>query len=96
VKKLATGLGAHNFQAMGDKRHVLISNRMANTVSVIDQIALELKDTFAVPGGPDDMELTADGKQLWVTSRWIRQVSVVDMTTRKLVGRVSVGRSPRQ
>jgi YVTN family beta-propeller protein len=49
---------------------------------------------ISVPGGPDCMELTADGKQLWVTSRFAGKVSVVDMQTRKVVQSIRVGRSP--
>jgi YVTN family beta-propeller protein len=47
-----------------------------------------------VPGGPDCMELTADGKLLWVTSRFAKQVSVVDMAQRKVIRTIPVGRSP--
>jgi len=34
VKSLPTGEGAHNFLALGDGRHVLVSNRVSNTVTV--------------------------------------------------------------
>jgi YVTN family beta-propeller protein len=47
-----------------------------------------------VPGGPDCMELTADGKTLYVTSRWIKQVSVVDMGLKAVVASAGVGKSP--
>jgi YVTN family beta-propeller protein len=40
------------------------------------------------------MEITADGKQLWVTSRFAGKVSVVDMDSRKVVQSIKVGRSP--
>jgi YVTN family beta-propeller protein len=40
------------------------------------------------------MELTADGKLLWVTSRFAKQVSIVDMASRKVVRTIPVGRSP--
>jgi len=94
VQKLRTGKGAHNFLAMGDGRHLLLTNRVANTISIIDQKTLTVTETFPVPGGPDCMELTRDGKELWVTSRWIKQVTVVDMTTRKIKHSIPVGRSP--
>jgi YVTN family beta-propeller protein len=47
-----------------------------------------------VPGGPDCMELSADGKTLWVTQRWIKKVAVVDVATRKVIKMIPVGRSP--
>jgi YVTN family beta-propeller protein len=40
------------------------------------------------------MELTADGKELWVTSRWIQKVTVIDMETKKIKTQIPVGRSP--
>jgi YVTN family beta-propeller protein len=73
---------------------VLVSNRVADTVSIIDQGRLEVVDTLAVPGGPDCMELQKDGRRLWVTSRWINRVTVVDMQTKAIVQSIRVGRSP--
>jgi YVTN family beta-propeller protein len=40
------------------------------------------------------MELRRDGSELWVTSRWINRVSVIDMKTRQLKHSIRVGRSP--
>jgi YVTN family beta-propeller protein len=94
VKRIATGKGAHNFRPLGDRRHLFVSNRVDNTISVIDQITLERLYDIPVPGGPDCMEVTADGKFLWVTQRWIKQVSVVDLAQRKVVDKIAVGRSP--
>jgi YVTN family beta-propeller protein len=51
-------------------------------------------ETITVPGGPDDMELKKDGSELWVTSRWIGRVSVIDMKTRQVKHSIPVGRSP--
>jgi len=94
VKRLRTGAGAHNFLPLGDGRRVLLSNRVADTISIIDQESLTVTGEFAVPGGPDDMELRAGGEELWVTSRWRNRVSVVDMRTHKVVRTIKVGRSP--
>jgi YVTN family beta-propeller protein len=55
---------------------------------------LKVVETIKVPGGPDDMELTKDGSELWVTSRWIGRVSVIDMKTREVKQSIPVGRSP--
>ena len=35
-QRITTGDGAHAFRAAGDKRHVYVSNRVANTISKID------------------------------------------------------------
>lgn len=94
VKKIVTAPGAHNFMPMGDKRRLLVSNRVANSISIVDMNTLSVLETFKAPGGPDDMEITADGKELWVTSRWINKVTVIDMETRKIKTQIPVGRSP--
>ena len=94
LRKIKTGKGAHNFLPMGDARHVLLSNRVDDTISIIDMQTLKVTGTIAVPGGPDDMELRRDGKELWVTARWRNHVAVVNMDTRKIEHIIKVGRSP--
>jgi DNA-binding beta-propeller fold protein YncE len=71
-----------------------VSNRVANTVSRIDMGTFKVQQEVAVPGGPDCMEMHKSGKQLWVTQRWIRSVSMVDLDQSKVVKRIQVGRSP--
>lgn len=94
VKRIETGEGAHAFRARGDKRHVFVSNRVANTISLIDTQTLAVVAEVPGPGGPDCLEVTADGKTLLVSSRWARKLSVVDLETRQVVRQVAVGRSP--
>ncbi len=94
TQRIATGNGAHSFRAWGDKRHVLVSNRAANTISKIDLTTMSVVDQFPGPAGPDDMELLTDGKTLLVTSRWAGKVTEIDTTTRKVVRQVKVGKSP--
>ena len=94
VKTIPTGAAAHAFRSMGDKRHVLVSNRVANTISKIDFQTLAVVDQFPAPGGPDCMDLSADGRYIYVASRWIKKLTVIDTTTRKVVRQVPVGKSP--
>jgi len=94
VKRIPTGDGAHAFRAWGDKRHVLLSNRAGNTISRIDLQTFSVVATYPAPGGPDCMDLMADGKTILVTSRWARKLTVIDTTQGKVVRQVSVGRSP--
>jgi DNA-binding beta-propeller fold protein YncE len=94
VKRLKTGEGAHAFRSAGDKRHLFVSNRVANTVSKIDMQTMTVVKSFPVPGGPDCMDLSADGKLLMVSSRWIRKITVVDLETDKIKLQVPVGKSP--
>ena len=94
VKRIVTGAGAHAFRSVGDGRHVLVSNRVANTISRIDLQALAVVAQYPAPGGPDCMDLSADGKLLYVTSRWARKLTIVDTDKRAVVRQVAVGRSP--
>ncbi|KQP18455.1 hypothetical protein ASF43_08340 [Pseudorhodoferax sp. Leaf267] len=94
MRNIKTGDGAHAFRGAGDKRHVFVSNRVANSISKIDLQTLEVVASYPVPGGPDCMDLSADGKLLFVTSRWARRLTVLDLTTGKLSRQVKVGRSP--
>lgn len=91
---IPTGKGAHAFRSMGDGKSVLVSNRVANSISRIDIATLKVADTFKVPGGPDCMDVSADGKTLYVTSRWAKKLSVVDLNSREVVRQINVGRSP--
>ena len=94
IKMLPTGKGAHAFRALGDKRHVLVSNRVANTISQIDYATLQVVAQFPGPSGPDCMEVSADGKFIMVASRWAKKLTVIDIATRKVVRQVPVGKSP--
>ena len=94
VKRIRTGLGAHAFRAKGDRRHVFVSNRVANTISLIDTQTLAVVDNYPAPGGPDCMDVLADGKRLLVTSRWARKLTVIDLENHRVAKQVPVGRSP--
>jgi YVTN family beta-propeller protein len=91
---IKTGKGAHAFRAAGDKRHVFVSNRVADTISKIDFQSMTAVDQYPGPSGPDCMDLSADGKTIFVASRWAQKLSVIDTTTRKVVRQIKVGKSP--
>ncbi len=94
TKKIKTAEGAHAFRAAGDKRHVYVSNRVANSISKIDLQTLELVESYPAPGGPDCIDVLAGGKLIMVTSRWAKKLTVIDTETKKVVRQVNVGRSP--
>ena len=62
TQRIETGNGAHAFRAWGDKRHVLVSNRAGNTISRIDLKTWKVVANYPAPGGPDCMDLLADGR----------------------------------
>lgn len=94
VKTIATGKGAHAFRAAGDKRHVYVSNRVANSISKIDLHTLSVVAEYPAPGGPDCMDVSADGRFIYVTSRWAKKLTVIDTQLGQVVRQVKVGRSP--
>ncbi|MFC5521617.1 YncE family protein [Polaromonas jejuensis] len=94
TKVIKTAAGAHAFRSWGDKRHVLVSNRVANSISKIDLQTLEVVDNYPAPGGPDCIDVSRDGKQILVTSRWAKKLTVIDVASRKIAHQVNVGRSP--
>ena len=94
VGQIASGKGAHAFRAMGDRRHVLVSNRVANTISQIDYTRGAVVAEFPAPAGPDCMDVSADGTLIMVGSRWAGKLSLIDVAQRKLVHQVKVGKSP--
>jgi DNA-binding beta-propeller fold protein YncE len=95
VKRIFTGKGAHNFRPLGDKKHVFVSNRIASTISLINMQTLEkVGDITGLPAGPDDMEITPDGKTMWVTFRFSKKAGVIDIPTMKLLTVIPVGKSP--
>jgi YVTN family beta-propeller protein len=93
-QRVSTGAGAHAFRARGDRRHVFVSNRVANTISLLDTQTLEVRAEYPAPGGPDCVELLADGRTLLVTSRWARKLTFIDTEAKQVIRQVEVGRSP--
>jgi DNA-binding beta-propeller fold protein YncE len=95
VKRIQTGRGAHNFRNLDDGKHVAVSNRVESTISILDYTTLtKVGDITGLRPGPDDMELSADKRYLWVTFRFARHVGIIDLNTRQLIDTIAVGRSP--
>ncbi len=95
IKEIKTGKGAHNFRPLGDKKHIFLSNRVQPSISLLNMETLEkVGDITGLPSGPDDMDITPDGKELWVTFRFAKKVGVIDIASRKLIMTIPVGKSP--
>ena len=95
VKRIHTGRGAHNFRNLDDGKHVAVSNRVESTISIIDYDALaNVGDITGLMPGPDDMELMPDRRYMWVGFRFAKHVGIIDLSTRKLIDTIAVGRSP--
>ncbi len=95
VRKVPTDTAAHNLQPKGDGRHFYVSNRSVNgSISLFDSKTMTVVEKYDVPGGPDDMIVRADGKELWATARFARKVQVIDLVSKKLKQSIPVGSSP--
>ena len=103
---LHTGRGTHGLYPSRDGKLLYATNRGWNTlkagthgdgsVSVIDPVARVVVATWPVPGGgsPDMGNVTANGKELWVSGRYDAEVYVFDTTTGIVTHRIAVGREP--
>jgi len=95
VRRIATATAAHNLQPKGDGRHFYVSNRSIDgSISLLDTQTMSVVEKYDVPGGPDDMMVRADGKELWATARFARKVQVVDLVSKQLKLSIPVGSSP--
>ena len=88
VKKVPTDTAAHNLHPRGDGRYYFVSNRSVGggSVSLLDTQTLTVVEKYDVPSGPDDMEVRADGSELWATARFARRVQVIDLKTKTAEG----------
>jgi YVTN family beta-propeller protein len=103
---IATGKGTHGVYPSRDGRLLYVTNRGWNTtaggrhgpgsVTVLDPATRRIVATWLVPGGgsPDMGNVTADGRELWVSGRYDREVYVFDTGTGRLTHRIRVGREP--
>jgi YVTN family beta-propeller protein len=100
-----TGKGAHGLYPSRDGKKLYIANRGSNKihgdprgpggVSVMDFATEKIEATWLIPGGgsPDMGNVTADGKQLWLSGRYDHVVYVFDTTTGE-VKTIKVGIEP--
>ena len=100
-----TGKGTHGLYPSRDGKKLYVSNRGSNkihgpakgkgSVSVIDFATRTVDVTWPIPGGgsPDMGNVSADGKQLWLSGRYDNVVYVFDTTT-GAVQKIAVGKEP--
>jgi YVTN family beta-propeller protein len=92
TERVQTGKGAHNLFLSPDKKILWVNNRAGGTTVSLDAATLKPIRTYAIPGGPDDMDFAPDGK-IWITRRWAEKVAVLDPVTGSYET-IDVGRSP--
>jgi sugar lactone lactonase YvrE len=102
---LKTGIGTHGLYPSRDGRKLYVANRGNDrlpgrphgpgSVSVIDFATRAVEATWPVPGGgsPDMGNVSADGKELWLSGRYDDVVYVFETATGR-VRTIRVGREP--
>ena len=103
---IETGTGTHGIYPSRDGKLLYVTNRGWTTiaggkhgpgsVSVLSPAEQKVVATWQIPGGgsPDMGNVTADGKELWVSGRYDDEVYVFDTKTGQLTHRIPVGREP--
>jgi YVTN family beta-propeller protein len=101
-----TGVGTHGIYPSRDGTKLYVTNRGSNSIagrphgpgsiSVLDPLTDKIVANWAVPGGgsPDMGDVSADGKELWVSGRYDDEVYVFDTATGQLTHRIPVGHEP--
>jgi YVTN family beta-propeller protein len=92
LEHVRTGKGAHNLFLSPDRKILWVNNRAGGTTVSLDVATLKPIRSYAIPGGPDDMDFAPGGK-IWITRRWAEKVAVLDPAT-GAYETIEVGRSP--
>lgn len=102
---IPTGIGAHGLYPSRDGKKLYVANRGSHrihglphgkgSVSVIDFATRKVEVTWSIPGGgsPDMGNVSADGKQLWLSGRYDDVVYDID-TANGNVKSIPVGKEP--
>ena len=96
IEFIQTGKGAHGLYFSRDAKYVYVSNRGEGSVSLIDLATRKVATKWMIPGGgsPDMGGVSADGKLLWLSGRYNREVYVFDTSNGTLRARIRVGDGP--
>jgi YVTN family beta-propeller protein len=91
-----TGKGAHGLYPSRDSKVFYVSNRGEGTISLLDPKTRKVSTTWKIPGGgsPDMGGVSADGKVLWLSGRYNREVYALDTADGHLLARIKVGKGP--
>ena len=96
ISFLPTGKGAHGLYFSRDAKVLYISNRGEGSVSLLNLSTHKLSAKWIIPGGgsPDMGGVSSDGKSLWLSGRYNREVYVFDTSNGNLRARIKVGNGP--
>lgn len=83
-----TGKGAEGIDVTPDGLEVWVTNREADTVSIVDARSLEVRATLPAPTFPIRVKITPDGKHALVSCARSGEVAVFDVAVRKELRRI--------
>jgi YVTN family beta-propeller protein len=103
---IETGIGAHGLYPSRDGKWLYITNRGhqpnerrapgEGSISILDFATRKLIKKWVLPGrsSPDMGNVSADGKVLWLSGRYDREVYAIDTSDGHLIKRIPVGLGP--
>jgi YVTN family beta-propeller protein len=94
LKDVETGAGAEGIDITPDGKEVWVTNRAANTVSVVDAATLKLVATLASKDFPIRCKITPDGTHALVSNARSGDVAVFDVKSRKETTRIKMELDP--
>jgi YVTN family beta-propeller protein len=96
LRFMPTGRGAHGLYPSRDARYLYVTNRMGGSISVVSFATRRIVKTWRIPGGgsPDMGNVSADGKVLWLSGRYNREVYAISTRDGRLLARIGVGSGP--
>ena len=95
LRFLPTGAGAHGLYVSRDSKDLYITNRTGASVSVLSFATRSVRTVWRIPGSSPDMGgVSADGKVLWLSGRYTREVYAIRISDGHLLARIKVGGSP--
>lgn len=92
---IPTGRGAHGLYPSRDSKLLYCSNRDEGTISVISFAERKVVEKWTIPHGSPDMgNVSADGKVLWLSGRYTKEIYAIDTGDGHLLARIAVGKGP--
>ena len=78
-----------------DSKLLYVSNRAEGSISVIDFASRKVAYNWEIPHGTPDMGgVSADGRVLWLSGRYSKEVYAIDTGDGHLLARIRVGKGP--
>lgn len=104
---IPTGKGTHSICPSRDGRFFYVINRGCNmlnhcpprgpgSITILDPIKKKIVGNWPIQGGgsPDMGNVSADGKELWLSGKYDQEVYVFNTLSGQLIHRIAVGRGP--